>query len=47
MFISKSNKIYQWEDFSSTRILNNEELLSEYSLKELNEVYKQNRLGNL
>lgn len=46
MFVSKSNKVYQWSDFSSTRILNNDSLLSEYSLKELDNIYKSNRLGN-
>ena len=46
MFVSKSNKVYQWADFSSTRILNNNSLLSEYSLKELDNIYKSNRLGN-
>lgn len=46
MFVSKSNKVYQWTDFSSTRILNNNSLLSEYSLKELDNIYKSNRLGN-
>ena len=46
MFVSKSNKVYQWTDFSSTRILNNDSLLSEYSLKELDDIYKSNRLGN-
>ncbi len=46
MFISKSNKIYQWGDFSSTSILNQHELLRDYSLKELDHIYKENRLGN-
>ncbi len=46
MFVSKSNKVYQWSDFSSTSILNNSSLLSEYSIKELDNIYKSNRLGN-
>lgn len=46
MFVSKSNKVYQWADFSSTRILDNDSLLSEYSVKELDNIYKSNRLGN-
>ena len=46
MFVSKSNKVYQWSDFSSTSILNNNSLLSEYSIKELDNIYKSNRLGN-
>lgn len=47
MFISKSNKLYTWVDFSSTRVLDNSELLQEYSLKELDQIYKKNRLGNI
>ena len=46
MFISKTNKTYQWSDFSSTSILNKKDLLSTYSLKELDEIYKSNKLGN-
>lgn len=47
MFISKTGKIYQWMDFSSTNILNNEDLLSNYSLKEIHDIYKSNRLGDI
>ena len=47
MFISKTGQIYQWMDFSSTNILNNEDLLSNYSLKEIHDIYKSNRLGNI
>lgn len=47
MFISKTNKVYQWIDFSSTNILNNIDILSNYSLKELDNIYKSNRLGNI
>lgn len=47
MFISKSNKLYTWVDFSSTRVLDNDELLQEYSLKELDQIYKENRFGNI
>ena len=46
MFISKTNKIYQWNEIASTNILNNIELLSTYSLKELDNIYKSNKLGN-
>jgi len=34
-------------DFSSTNILNNIDILSNYSLKELDNIYKTNRLGNI
>lgn len=47
MFISKTGQIYQWMDFSSTNILNNTDLLSNYSLKEIHDIYKSNRLGNI
>lgn len=46
MFKSKTNKLYQWSDFSSTSILNKSDLLSTYSLKELNDIYTENKLGN-
>lgn len=46
MFVSKTNKVYQWVDFAPTSILRNEELLSTYSLKELDNIYKSNNLGN-
>ena len=47
MFVSKTNKVYQWVDFAPTSILRNEELLSTYSLKELDNIYKSNKLGNV
>ena len=47
MFVSKTNKVHQWMDFSSTNILNNIDILSNYSLKELDNIYKTNRLGNI
>lgn len=47
MFISKTNQVHQWMDFSSTNILNNTDILSNYSLKELDNIYKTNRLGNI
>ena len=47
MFTSKTLKIYQWSDFASTSILNKHDLLSSYSLKELDNIYKTNRLGNI
>lgn len=47
MFTSKTLKIYQWSDFASTSILNKHDLLSNYSLKELDNIYKTNRLGNI
>lgn len=34
-------------DFSSTNILTNIDILSNYSLKEIDNIYKTNRLGNL
>ena len=46
MFTSKTNKIYSWSEIASTSILNNSDLLSNYSLKELDNIYKSNRLGN-
>lgn len=47
MFISKTNNVYQWIDFASTNILNNIDILSNYSLKELDNIYKENKLGDL
>ena len=47
MFTSKTNKVYQWMDFASTNILNNIDILSNYSLKELDNIYKENKLGNI
>ena len=47
MFVSKTNKVYQWVDFAPTSILRNKELLSNYSLKELDNIYKSNKLGNV
>ena len=47
MFVSKTNQIYQWIDFSSTNILNNIDILSNYSLKEIDNIYKTNRLGDV
>lgn len=46
MLKGKNNKIYQWSEIASTSILNNNELLSGYSLKELDNIYKSNKLGN-
>lgn len=46
MFISKLNRVYQETDFSSSKILNNDSLLSEYSLTELDNIYKSKRFGN-
>lgn len=46
MLKGKNNKIYQWSEIASTSILNNIELLSSYSLKELDNIYKSNKLGN-
>ena len=34
-------------DFSSTNILTNIDILSNYSLKEIDNIYKTNRLGNI
>ena len=34
-------------DFSSTNILTNIDILSNYSLKEIDDIYKTNRLGNV
>ena len=39
--------MYQWIDFASTNIINNDDILSNYSLKELDNIYKENRLGNI
>ena len=47
MFVSKTNKVHQWMDFSSTNILNNIDILSNYSLKEIDNIYKTNRLGDI
>ena len=47
MFISKTNTVHQWMDFSSTNILTNIDILSNYSLKEIDDIYKTNRLGNV
>lgn len=47
MFISKTNNVYQWIDFASTNILNNIDILSNYSLKELDSIYKENKLGDI
>ena len=47
MFISKTNKVYQWNDFSSTSILNKIDILSNYSLEELDAIYKANQLGDI
>lgn len=47
MFISKTNTVHQWMDFSSTNILTNIDILSNYSLKEIDDIYKTNRLGNI
>ena len=47
MFISKTNTVHQWMDFSSTNILTNIDILSNYSLKEIDNIYKTNRLGNI
>lgn len=47
MFISKTNKIYQWMDFASTNILNKIDLLQNYSLKELDSIYKENKLSSV
>lgn len=46
MFKSKNNKLYQWSEIASTSILDKSDLLSSYSLKELDSIYKENRLGN-
>lgn len=46
MFKSKNNKLYQWSEVASTSILDKADLLSSYSLKELDSIYKENRLGN-
>lgn len=46
MFVSKTNKVYSWNEIASTNILNNSDLLSNYSLKELDDIYKSNKLGN-
>lgn len=46
MLKGKNNKMYQWSEIASTSILNNTELLSSYSLKELDNIYKSNKLGN-
>lgn len=46
MFTSKTNKMYSWSEIASTNILNNSDLLSNYSLKELDNIYKSNKLGN-
>lgn len=46
MLKGKNNKMYQWSEIASTSILNNVELLSSYSLKELDNIYKSNKLGN-
>jgi hypothetical protein len=46
MFISKTGNTYQWMDFSSTGILNKPDLLSNYSLKELDDIYKSHKLGD-
>lgn len=47
MFISKTNNVYQWIDFASTNILNNIDILSNYSLEELDNIYKENKLGDI
>lgn len=47
MFVSKTNNVYQWIDFASTNILNNIDILSNYSLRELDSIYKENKLGDL
>lgn len=46
MFVSKTNKVYSWNEIASTNILNNSDLLSNYSLKELDNIYKSNKLGD-
>ena len=46
MFTSKTNKIYSWNEIASTSVLNNKNLLSDFSLKELDNIYKSNKLGN-
>lgn len=46
MFVSKTNKVYSWSEIASTSVLNNSDLLSNYSLKELDDIYKSNKLGN-
>ena len=46
MLKGKNNKMYQWSEIASTSILNNVDLLSSYSLKELDNIYKSNKLGN-
>ena len=46
MFVSKTNQVYSWSEIASTNILNNSDLLSNYSLKELDNIYKSNKLGD-
>ena len=46
MLKSKTGKLYSWNEVASTSVLNNDSLLSEYSLKELDNIYKSNNLGN-
>ena len=46
MFVSKTNQVYSWSEIASTNILNNSDLLSNYSLKELENIYKSNKLGD-
>lgn len=46
MLKSKTGKLYFWNEVASTSVLNNDSLLSEYSLKELDNIYKSNNLGN-
>lgn len=46
MLKGKNGRIYQWSEIASTDILNNTNLLSDYSLVELDNIYKSNKLGN-
>ena len=46
MLKGKNGRIYQWSEIASTDILNNNNLLSDYSLVELDNIYKSNKLGN-
>ena len=46
MLKGKNGRIYQWSEIASTGILNNKNLLSDYSLVELDNIYKSNKLGN-
>ena len=47
MFTSKTNNIYLWDAFAPTSIITNHDLLGNYSLKEIDTIYKNNKLGDI